>query len=369
MHPSSIRPEHLADAMEISVDRLWSFARNIDVCYKPRRMQYVNGKHRPIDPLYNAPKRLLKRLHNFLQRAELHHPRAHGGVRRRSCFTSARIHVGQRYVWIRDASNCYPSIKPGSLYRELRTLGFIPRTAKLLTRLFTYQGSVPQGSPVSGDALNLFFWRIDQLLSSMAGNCRVRYSRVADDFVFSSKYRDAANTLVATLESELRKRDISINIRKKDRHGLQTCSVDRRVHNISVSKPRGTAISREQAAQALFLATNYVRACKSVSPDSIEAVAAKRQTLYGWMYYCRQAKFGPAKVIRQYLDAGDRHVSKRLRSLSITAQKNKWWIVNHAQKKNEPRRLAIVWQRRIAETSGSTKPSMLVGSDALSIQC
>jgi hypothetical protein len=352
--------------MGISVERLWSFARNIEVCYKPRRMQFENGKHRPIDPLYNPPKRLLKKLHDFLQRAGLHHPRAHGAVRKRSCFSSARIHVGQRYVWIRDASNCYPSITPKALYRELRALKFSRCTAKLLTRLFTYRGSVPQGSPVSGDALNLFFWRIDQLLASMAGNCRVGYSRVADDFVFSSKFSGAADKMLATLENALRERGIAINAKKKAQHGLQTCSVDRRVHSISVSKPRGTAINRDQAAEALLLATNYVRACKSLSADSIEAVAAKRRTLCGWMHYCRQAEFGPAKAIRQHLEAGDRHVLKRLRSLSISPQKNKWWFVNRKQKRNEPRRLAMVWQRRTAEsTSGYEVPGATGSASAM----
>jgi hypothetical protein len=203
----------------------------------------------------------------------------------------------------------------------------------------------------------LFLWRIDQLLASMAGNSRVRYSRVADDFVFSSNVRGAGNPLVAKLEEELEKRGIGINAKKKVKHGYQTCSVDRIVHSISVSKPRGTSISREQSKKALALATNYVRACKSVSADSIEVVAAKRQSLLGWINYCRQAELGPARELRRHLEAGDRHVLKTLRSLSINSPKNKWWVVNFKHDRNEPRRIASVWRKRAARSLGDSMES------------
>jgi hypothetical protein len=346
--PKDVVPEHVAEAMGLSVDRAWSLARHIDACYKPRRMQWVGKKHRPIDALYREPKRLLRKLHGFLQRIRLSHPRAHGGVRGRSCFTSAKTHVGrQRRVWTRDAANCYPSIRPAVIHRELRAIGFRHDTARLLTSLFSYRGGVPQGSPASGDALNLVFWRLDQLVASMAGAARVRYSRVADDFVLSAQSSSAADPIVDRLERELAALGISVN-EKKRKTGFQDCSTDRRIHSISVSRPHGTSINRDQAAEARQLAASYVAACKSVSADSIEAVAYKRQRLTGWVYYCRQADFSPARMLRQQLEAGDRHVLRKLRTLGISAPKNKWWVVNERTRRNEPRRIAKIWRNRTA---------------------
>ncbi len=347
MRPKDIRPEDIAQAMGLSTDQVWAFARHIERCYKPRRMQWDGKKHRPIDPLHKRPKRRLRGLHSFLQRNRLHHRAAHGGVRRRSCFSSARVHVGRRYVWTRDAADCYPSISPGAMQRELRALGFCHDTAKLLTLLFTYRGGVPQGSPVSGDALNLFFWRIDQCMSSMAGSQGLRYSRVADDFVLSGKHKTMGERAVAKLERQLIDRGISVNEKKKKLIGLQTRSQQRLVHNISVSKPRGTAISRMHARDALALGDKYVSACRSLTADSIEAVAAKRLALTGWMHYCRQADFGPARAVKQRLDAGDRHVLRKLRANGLSSKKNKWWIVHHGRGRNEPRRLAAVWRKRM----------------------
>ena len=346
MSPNQVSPEHLAGAMGLSVDRLWAFARHIDACYKPRRKQWDGKKHRLIDPLYKTPKRLLKRLHRFFQRNRLSHPSAHGGVRGRSCFSSAHIHVGRRFIWTRDVEDCYPSISPDAMLRQLHTLGFRHDAAKVLAMLFTYRGGVPQGSPVSGDALNLFFWNLDQLLASSAGRVGLGYSRNADDFVLSGNKRDNGETVVARLEQELGSLGLKVNEKKKRKSGLQTSSEERLVHSISVSKPRGTSISRMQTKEALNLAGNYVAACRSITADSLQAVSAKRYKLTGWMYYCRQAEFGPARAVRQQLDAGDRHVLKKLRAVEISSKKNKWWIVDLKHQRNEPKRLATIWHRR-----------------------
>ena len=200
MTPKQIQPVHLAEAMGLSIDRLWAFARHIDSCYKPRRMQWDGKKHRPIDPMYGSPKKLLKKLHCFFQSNRLSHASAHGGVRGRSCFSSARVHLGRRFVWTRDAADCYPSVSPASMLTELRALGFPKSTSSILARLFTYRGGIPQGSPVSGDALNFFFWRLDQLMSSIAGASSLGYTRVADDFVISGNVSEPGDRAVDRLE-------------------------------------------------------------------------------------------------------------------------------------------------------------------------
>ena len=349
MRPKNVGPEDIAEAMGLSLGKTWELANNFEVCFKPRRMQLVGKKHRPIDAPYPAPKKLLRRLHHWLQQQEWHHPMAHGGIRGRSCFTSAKVHLGQPFVWTRDASNCYPSIGPDKFVRMLWKLGFRYDTAKLLTLLCTVRGQIPQGSPISGDALNVFFWEMDQAISSRSGNHSIKPARVADDIVLSGKKQESGEHLVEFVESELDNLGITINQRKKRKAGFQTASEDRLVHGISISKRRGTCISREQTTYATGLAECYLVSCKSVAADSFEALASKRRSLIGWMHYCRQAHFSPAKHIRRLLEAGDRRVSEKLRALSIVANKNKWWIAT--RKRNEPRCIANIWQRRNAATA------------------
>ncbi|WP_145109318.1 reverse transcriptase domain-containing protein [Botrimarina mediterranea] len=359
MKPSEIRVEHLAEAMGLSINAFWFFARNIDNAYKPRRMRWDGKKHRPIDPLKPMAKKVLRRLHRFLQRNRLCHPAAHGGIKGRSCFTSARVHLGARNVWTRDAKDCYPSIAPEAMQKELQALSFRNDTSKALVLLFTYRGAVPQGSPISGDALNIFFWRLDQLLASMAGSLKLGYSRSADDFVFSGDDRDAGDQITACLENELLNRGMKINRKKKEESGHQTASDERLVHSIAVSRRRGTGVCRLHAREALELCRIFVAASRSVSANSIQSVASKRATIQGWLNYCRQADFGPAKTVRQQLEAGDRHVLRKLQSMDLSAKGNKWWYVNSTQGRDEPRRLSATWRAKQAKKSAD-----LAGSNA-----
>jgi hypothetical protein len=339
-----VRPEHLAAAMGISLGRLWAIANNFELGFKPRRDQHVGKKVRTIDEPKRETMMLVRRLHKWLQRQKWHHPIAHGAVCHRSCFTSANVHLGKQFIWCRDATDCYPSIHPAAFLSVLERLGFRHDTASLLTKLSTVRGQMPQGSPVSGDALNLFLWQFDQMIACQAGNHLCRTSRVADDFQLSSDDVGSGEKIVGIVEVELSKLGLKINERKKNESGFKNPSNDRTVHGISVVHVSGTSISREYGKTAIQLAESYLASCKSVTADSLEAAAKKRQKLVGFLSYCRQAHFSPAKHIRRLLSAGDRHIEKKLRELSITAHKNKWWT--RSKQRDEAHRIASVWRNK-----------------------
>ncbi len=358
MRPNEISPADIANAMKMNVGELLRFAHNIEAFYKPPRKAWIGRKHRPIDALYKAPKRKLRLLHRWFQQQLLAHPRAHGGVVRRSCFTSADRHLGKRYDWIRDASDCYPSVTPKALQTELKALGFRHDTASLLTMLLTVRGHVPQGSPVSGDAINLFFWRIDQASASFCGQNHLGYTRVADDFVVSGNDRSSGFEAVLRIENELADRGIRVNKKKREKNGFQPNAGRQLVHSILVNRRRGTAVSPDHREAAIQIARKYVDACRSIQPDSIEGVAYKRSQLQGWMYYCRQATYSPALHLKKQLATGDRLVHRRLGSLKLVAYQNKWWLVT--KKRNEPRRLANLWRRRLISLPASARLSRAV---------
>ena len=182
----------------------------------------------------------------------------------RSCFTSATLHCGaNRIVWTRDASDCFPSVSPESFEAELLSLGFRQETAKLLTMLCTVRSRIPQGSPVSNDALNLYFYRVDGLLHSFCGSMHLAYSRVADDFVVSGKSLEPGEKAIGLVERELKKRGISINHNKKRKNGRQVKHQSRLVHNICVNSGRGTKLNPEHRTAITHTAESYVAACKS----------------------------------------------------------------------------------------------------------
>lgn len=346
MHPSKIRPADIAAAMAMTEVECWAFARNIERGFKPERNQRVGTKVRIIDAPFCGTKKRLKRLHRWMQSLALSHPTAHGGVSRRSCFTSARCHIHRRFVWTRDASNCYPSVSPAAFFHELKKLGFHHDTAILLTQLCTVRGRIPQGSPVSGDAINLLFWQIDQFAASSAGAAKLGYSRVADDFVVSGNSKSRGDGLVLKIERAVEARNIKINDKKRRKIGLQNGSAPQLVHNIRVDKKAGTQICEDHHRTAIDLAKSFVESCHRLQPSSIEATAAKRQRVVGYMHYFRQATLSSATHLRQQLELGDRIVLRKLKALKLTATRNKWWLVK--PRNNEPRRLAAAWVSRFS---------------------
>ncbi len=340
-----ITPNDVAQAVGCTENRLWRIARNIEDYYYPTRIQRGGKKSRPLDVPKKPLMNLHRKLHAWFQKKKCFHNSAHGGVRGRSCFSSARRHLGKRFVCTRDAKDCYPSISPSAIKHELSKIGFRTDTAQLLSLLCTVRGGLPQGSPTSGDILNLFLYRMDQTLSSKAGSWGVAYSRFADDFVCSGKSRQNTERVAESMESALREKGIDVNAKKKRASGYQPCHVRQHVHSIHVNSRSDTNICQEHRDKILKLAERYWSACKSVQPESLPRLAKLRDSLRGWLYYCRQADKSPAREIKRILDRGDRRVRNRLKRFGLSAHKNKWWLVS--SKRNEPRHLAIAWQRQI----------------------
>ena len=345
MNPKSITPAEIAAAMKMTEGQLWSFSRKFEKMFKPTRHIMIGSKSRPIDVPQGSAKKKLKLLHKWFFDKRLFHSSAHGGVKHRSCFTSAQQHLGKKYVWTRDASNCYPTITPEMYFDELKRIGFRHETAILLTRLCTVRGCIPQGSPVSNDAINLYFWRIDQFLKSFCGMNHLKYSRVADDFVLSGHQKNIGDNITFRLEGGLQQIGIKINDKKRRRSGFQDRSNPQLVHNIRVDLRRGTKISKEHRTKIIDLADSYETACKRVQPSSLEAVACKRKQLMGFLHYARQADLAPIKHLKTKIHNGDLRVSRKLKNLHITAYKGKWWL--DSSKRNEPRRLKAIWIKRL----------------------
>lgn len=347
VQPSNLRPEDLASALHVSVDDLWGLARAIhgkaDAFYKPTRKERTKkGKFREIDEPKPFLKALQRRKHNFIQQYLPAHKMAHGGVCGRSCFTSARTHKGCKYLIQRDIKACYPSIPTLALYRRLKRLGFWANTARLLSLLLTVRDRVPQGSPTSSDALNLYLWDADQSILSLCGRWRCKASRVYDDFVISTDDPASVATITRTIEREIAEHELDVNEEKRRRSGFRSPSKQQRVHNLEVKSPKGVGIPRDQWRVAIEAAESYVRTARCVSPYTLEVAARKRQKLTGYMGYCGQADYGPVKHLRRLLKQGDRLVHTRLLREGIT-RKNKWWVIS--RKRNEPRRLERLWRK------------------------
>ncbi|MBI4428258.1 MAG: RNA-directed DNA polymerase [Ignavibacteriales bacterium] len=84
----------------------------------------------------------------LLQRITVHQS-AKGAVRGRTLMDNVRLHVGKPMVAKFDMKDFFPSISSGRVYEFFVQIGCSPDVARLLARLTTYMGRVPQGTPTS----------------------------------------------------------------------------------------------------------------------------------------------------------------------------------------------------------------------------
>lgn len=100
---------------------------------------------------------------------------------------AAKQHANSSWIYSVDLRDFFPSINSGIVMTELLALGYPKESAELIIKFCTYHGSLPQGSPASPVLSNLAFKKTDESLINLANELGVRYTRYADDLVFSGK--------------------------------------------------------------------------------------------------------------------------------------------------------------------------------------
>ena len=226
--------------------------------------------------------RLMQRqiLRQILDRAPAH-AAAHGFRRAHSCVTHAALHIGQRVVIRMDLKDFFPSIPASRIEALFVKLGYSATVAAILGRLCVNRvpagafrdartgGSLlwierqalksphlPQGSPCSPALANLCAYRLDIRLEALAQALGARYSRYADDLVFSGgqeleRALDRFHVQVAAIALE---EGFKINTRKTR---MMRKGVRQQVTGIMVN--RHANIARDDYDRLKAILTNCVR--------------------------------------------------------------------------------------------------------------
>lgn len=320
---SNITPQMIADALELSLNDAWRFARSTTRQYHPPRKKITRGKEREFDIPKHHFQHILKRLHRLLVELKLFHKSAFGGIKKRSPQKSARRHCGKRFQFTRDIKNCFPSISPQMLERELHATGFRSDTSEFLSLLLTVRGRVPQGATTSMDAINLFFRRIDEEIFLLCQHSGFTYTRYVDDCVISGTDENMGKYLIGRIEKILEDSGLTIN-RTKSKNTF-TNSRRQTVQGFLVHRPSGTSINPEKTKIALEIARNYILQCKSVTLSTVEETAKLRAKLLGYWATFRSADFSIAKHLKTQMNIGDRLALHALKRLGIQLKTEKWW--------------------------------------------
>lgn len=183
--------ERLSKVIDIPKETLISYEKNINRSYKlyfiwkdeeKTKKRYIEA---PDETLKLIQERILYRViyPNFAPTKF-----AHGFCKNKSIVSMAKCHTGKKFVLKMDLKNFFPSIK-----QDMALAAMIPYLTpengpymKLVVKLCSFNGRLPQGAPTSPAISNIYCIPIDLILNKIAECNDCVYSRYADDMVFSS---------------------------------------------------------------------------------------------------------------------------------------------------------------------------------------
>jgi len=163
----------------------------------------------------NAPSETLKAiqrkiLQQLVYTYRVHHC-AHGFVADRNIRTCAEPHIGAKCVVNIDIKDFFPSTRAS---RVADALGLNPEMSdshRLLLNILCLNGGLPQGAPTSPALSNIVFFEIDNILSALAKEHDVVYTRYADDLTFSSRNTKEATKMIPIAINVLKKFGYEVN--------------------------------------------------------------------------------------------------------------------------------------------------------------
>lgn len=184
-HAPDYTADKLAKDLGRSYERLSREAARIDRDGYQRFVQKKGRKTR----VFAAPSPWLKTIQRGL--ADRLFPNlplsSHVYSRRgRDVVQNARQHVGRPYRLTVDIADCFPSTTLAMVRSALEDAELPRNVAGLITRIVTYNGRLPQGSPCSPAVLDCVLYRLDESLARLAAEYGGVYSRFVDDLTFSA---------------------------------------------------------------------------------------------------------------------------------------------------------------------------------------
>lgn len=198
---------------------------------------YLDGtiKERVIRPSKRKLKLIQSKIKDrILSKIELPN-NVHGGVKQKSNITNAKPHQGNKYVFVTDLQDFYPSIKYKKIHSLFIELGFNEQFAFYISKLTTWKNELPQGTPTSTHISNLFFLKTDNELIELCKENNITYTRYVDDLTFSSP-KDFQD-LIPYFLAIIKKSGMKISYRKTNYQGNQNVTgIEVRLNKIDAPK-------------------------------------------------------------------------------------------------------------------------------------
>jgi RNA-directed DNA polymerase len=219
-------------------------------------------------------------------------PEVQGGVKGRSPRTNAEKHVGARVLVTADVKSFYDSVDHRAVFRTLRQFGYSTDVARLLTKLTTRRGLLPQGAPTSTVISNLVLTRpVDQPTQAQASATNTTFTRFADDIGLSG---DNPAALIGDVARRLSSSGLSIH--RGDKLRIRPRSMPQKITGLNINSGRPT-VPRQYR--------DKVRAAIHELESTTDPIARAKAVhkISGRIAYVRQFQPGAAQRLADQLES------------------------------------------------------------------
>lgn len=137
---------------------------------------------------------------------------AKGFEKDKSILDNAIVHINQECIINMDLKNFFPSIEIERVFKIFYYYGYTREISFLLSKLCTYRGILPQGSPASPKIANIICLKLDKRISRLCQKYEAKYSRYADDITISGK--QGIESIIKVIESIVENEGFKLNKNK-----------------------------------------------------------------------------------------------------------------------------------------------------------
>jgi len=275
----------------VELKTLERVATDIKKHYRTTSLPKTTGGRRQIEIPSGLLKHIQTQIVHRILRTKQFSAYVHGSAPGRSPRTNAEQHVGKHVVVTVDIRSFFPSVTYKTVYSIwCDSFACGPDLSRLLTRISTHKGCLPQGAPTSSYLANWALAPLDDVLAPAATALDVSYTRFVDDICLSG---DRAPELVSTLIKELATLGYAVN---RDKVKVRGPNSSRTVTGYSVSGktlPSVPQTKRKQLIADIRKATD--------SANGLPPSATVLASLKGRIAHVRPTNPGSAKRFERAL--------------------------------------------------------------------
>ncbi len=190
--------EDLAKKLDIGMRTLSMVLKHAPTMYREIEIRKKDGTPRILRAPANKLKTIQRAVLDKILIAAPLSKCAYGFGPGKGIIENARLHAQSQYLLNVDIKDFFPSVHFSRVQNVFTALGAVKEMTPTLTRLTTFEHSLPQGAPTSPYLATLALSNLDRRLTRLCKSNRLIYSRYFDDITISGGER--AHKVLKTVE-------------------------------------------------------------------------------------------------------------------------------------------------------------------------